>query len=480
MSEAASSPLFSDVSHLIADNRPRLSYGVAAADVDGDGLPELVVTGFGEANLVLDWRDGRLVDIADEVVADPDRRAIGVAAADVDGDGREELYVLNTDTFAFAKRWGDRLFSLGPDGWFDVFSESVNREWPNLIAGRSVAALDRFGRGRYGFVVANYGGPMALFELDEDPGGRLRDRAFDAGLADVVSGGRGLVVAQLLPASAAAGRLDVFAVNEASPNRLLASRGDGTFEDVAAAYGVDDPDQHGRGVVAFDANGDGLLDLAWANWEGPHRLCLQSELGLFGDVAPAAFARPGLARSLVVADLDNDGHDELFLNNIGEPNRLFRVLAGGRLEELDPGPAREPTALGTGAVVADVDGDGVLELLIAHGEAAPEPLGLYKVTAAAGRPWLRVLPRTPFGAPARGALVEVVRAGGRRTVHPVDAGSGYLCQMEPVAHIGLGDDPSGDSSVEHSVESVSIRWPGGATTTIERPPLRRQLVVDHP
>ena len=407
-------------------------------------------------------------------MADPERRAIGVAAADVDGDGREELYVLNTDTFAFAKRWGDRLFSLDPTGrWFDVFSEPVNSEWANLIAGRSVAAIDRFGGGRYGFVVANYGGPMALFELDEGPSGRLRDRAADAGLAGVVSGGRGLVVAQLVPASAAAGRLDVFAVNEASPNRLLIGRGDGTYEDVAAAYGVADPDEHGRGVVAFDANGDGLLDLAWANWEGPHRLCLQSELGLFGDVAPAAFAHPSLARTLVVADFDNDGNAELFLNNIGEPNRLFRVLAGGTLEELDPGPAREPAALGTGAVVADVDGDGVLELLVAHGEAAPEPLSLYKVEAAAERAWLRVLPLTRFGAPARGALVEVVRADGRRSVHPVDAGSGYLCQMEPVAHVGLG----GDRSVERSVDSLSIRWPGGATATIERPAVGELLIV---
>ena len=406
--------MFSDVSHLIGDNRPRLSYGIAAADVDGDGLPEFVVTGFGEANLVLDWRNGRLTDVAPPLLADPERRAIGVAAADVDGDGREELYVLNTDTFAFAKRWGDRLFSLGDAGWLDVFSQPVNSEWANLIAGRSVAALDRFGRGRYGFAVANYGGPMALFELDESPEGRLRDRAGEAGVADVVSGGRGLLVAQLLPASVAAGRLDVFAVNEASPNRLLAGRDDGTFEDVAAAYGVDDPDQHGRGVVAFDANGDGLLDLAWANWEGPNRYCLQSELGLFGDVAPPPFARPGRARTLVVADIDNDGHTELFLNNIGEPNRLFRVLAGGHLEELDPGPARESTALGTGAAVADVDGDGVLELLVAHGEAAPEPLSLYKVEAAVDRAWLRVLPLTPFGAPARGALVEVVRGNGHR------------------------------------------------------------------
>jgi hypothetical protein len=416
-----------------------------------------------------------LVDIADEVLADPGRQAIGVAAADVDGDGREELYVLNTDTFAFAKRLADRLFARADDGtWSDLFSLPLNSEWVNLIAGRSVAALDRFGSGRYGFVVANYGGPLALFEVDRDPGAGgepvLRDRAVEAGLADVVSGGRGLAVAQLLPASVAAGRLDVFAVNEASPNRLLVGRGDGTFADVAAGYGVADPDQHGRGAVAFDANGDGLLDLAWANWEGPHRLCLQSELGLFGDVAPAAFARPSRARTLVVADFDNDGRPELFLNNIGEPNRLFRQGPHGWVEA-DPGAAREPGALGTGAVVADVDGDGVLELLVAHGESAPQPLSLYKVTGAAVRPWLRVAPLTRAGAPARGALVAVTTTSGATSVHNVDAGSGYLCQMEPVAHIGLGDTV---------VAEVTVRWPGGARATIEHPDAGGVLVVPHP
>ena len=29
---------------------------------------------------------------------------------------------------------------------------------------------------------------------------------------------------------------------------------------------------------------------------------------------------------MIAADFDNDGNDELFFNNLGEPNRLFRVL----------------------------------------------------------------------------------------------------------------------------------------------------------
>lgn len=52
--------------------------------------------------------------------------------------------------------------------------------------------------------------------------------------------------------------------------------------------------------------------------------------------------------------------------------------------------------------------------------------------------WLRVIPRTQFGAFARGAKVVVYTK--RNGVHTriIDGGSGYLCEMEPVAHFGLG------------------------------------------
>ena len=73
----------------------------------------------------------------------------------------------------------------------------------------------------------------------------------------------------------------------------------------------------------------------------------------------------------------NDGFDEIFLNNIGQPNKLFRILDNNKLEQLELTNALEKTGLGTGAAVADLNGDGILELLIAHGESAPEPLSLF-------------------------------------------------------------------------------------------------------
>src|SRR5207302_1627375 len=120
--------------------------------------------------------------------------------------------------------------------------------------------------------------------------------------------------------------------------------------------------------------------------------------------------------------------------------------------------------------VADLDGDGRLELLISHGEAGAQPLTLYHGPAN-GNHWLRIAPRTRYGAPARGALVTL-QAAGRRQIRTIDAGSGYLCQMEPVAHFGLG--------TTDAVESVEIRWPDGAIHTLHHPQIDRLLPVAHP
>jgi len=113
----------------------------------------------------------------------------------------------------------------------------------------------------------------------------------------------------------------------------------------------------------------------------------------------------------------------------------------------------------------------VLELLVAHGVVGAQPLGLYKARAAAGNGWLRIRPQTRFGAPARGAQVRA-EFGDRVRVKVIDGGSGGLCQMEPVAHFGLGN--------ETEVEMVTVVWPGGASATIERPSSRQTIAIPYP
>lgn len=459
--------MFSDWSDRLASNPPGFHYGVAACDLDGDGTVSVVVAGFRGPNRVLKWRAGRLVDAAPAVIADPQRQAVGVAAGDVDGDGREELYVLNTDAFSGPKTLPDRLFAHTPAGWVDRFADPANRKARNPDAGRSVAALDRRGTGRYSFAVASYGRPLRLVEADAS--GHLHDAAPSLGL-DHTTGGRGLWAGPL-----ASDRPDLFCANEEGPNLLFVNDGTGHFAEHAGKYGLADPDEHGRGVAALDADGDGRLDLCWGNWHGPNRLMVRRVDGTFRDRASPALALPGAVRTVIAADFDNDGYEELFFNLLGEPNRLFRqVVAGGGCRPpewrlADAGAAAHPDGLGTGASVADIDGDGTLELLVAHGEAAAQPLALYKATNS--NAWLRVRPLTRFGAPARGAVVRLT-AGGRTQVRVIDGGSGYLCQMEPVAHFGLG--------AVAEVETVTVAWPDGARASLPGPAAQRTLTVSHP
>ena len=66
---------------------------------------------------------------------------------------------------------------------------------------------------------------------------------------------------------------------------------------------------------------------------------------------------------------------------------------------------------------------------------------------------LRILPKTSFNAPARGATV-ILNTNMRNHAKTIDAGSGYLCQMEPVAHYGLRN--------REKVNSITIKWTDGS------------------
>ena len=68
--------------------------------------------------------------------------------------------------------------------------------------------------------------------------------------------------------------------------------------------------------------------------------------------------------------------------------------------------------------------------------------------------------------------MKIRHASGRQQVRVIDSGSGYLCQMEPVAHFGLGPEPD--------VESVDIVWPDGSTVTINAPDIDTRIDVAHP
>jgi hypothetical protein len=463
-------PMFVNVSGMIAVNPPRLHSGVAVADLDADGQNEFVVAGFGGPNRILQWFGGQLRDIAPPLLADNGQYAAGLAAGDIDGDGREELYVVNVDAGSTSDRAYDRLFKAQPDGnWADLLAKEVNRSIRNRAVGRGAAAIDRRGVGRYGFVVANHDRPLRLYELGHD--GSLANLASPLGLG-LVSKSRGILA---LPISA--DRPDIVCVVEDGPNLVFRNRGDGTFEECAARIGLMDAGEQGRAIAAVDVL-TGKLGLCFGNWEGPHRLMARSPEDIWKDRATSGLAFPSALQTLIAADFDNDGNDELFFNNSGESNRLFRIearmgseLNGQEIVMLDPGEALDPEGFGTGAAVCDIDGDGILELLIARGGREPQPIGIFKARSAEANDWLRICPLTRFGAPARGAVVRM-EALGRVRVKGVCGGSGYRCQMEPVAHFGLG--PNGRAGRVH------VTWPDGASVVLIDPGANRTITVPYP
>ena len=156
------------------------------------------------------------------------------------------------------------------------------------------------------------------------------------------------------------------------------------------------------------------------------------------------------------------------MNNIGEPNKLFRILDNGLIEQIPLDVGLEPNGYGTGAAVADIDNDGVLELLVSHGESFDQPLSLYKAKIGSNRKYLRVKPLNRYGAPARGATVTLI-SNLRKHSKTIDAGSGYLCQMEPVAHYGIREK-------EKNIK-IQIKWTNGKTKKFSIKDLNQTITI---
>ncbi len=122
---------------------------------------------------------------------------------------------------------------------------------------------------------------------------------------------------------------------------------------------------NGSGVALGDVNGDGACDIYLCSLEGDNALFLNREDGRFvpDTRSPAIACRGQDSTGAVLADLDGDGDLDLLVNGIGVGTRLFLNDGAGRFEE------RRETGFfsrggATSLALADVDGDGDLDVYV--------------------------------------------------------------------------------------------------------------------
>ncbi|HXZ59421.1 MAG TPA: VCBS repeat-containing protein [Steroidobacteraceae bacterium] len=355
-----------------------LYYSVVMADVNGDGLPDIVAayTHIAGAPPHQGWvavyaqdaaRPGHFLPASTYGVGnDP----VSVAVADLDGDGRPDIVTANA--ILSTNGLGESTVSVllqdaaHPGHYLPAVSYATGPD------PQSVAIGDLNGDGRPDLAVADSSGISVLFQ---DTAGRFFPKT-----AITTGGGCASVAIADLDGD---GTPDLLATDAVSVLVLLQAPGSGGSFSAPARYAAG---QQPLYAVAGDLNGDGRPDIAVANIGSPSDLTTASVSVLLQDptrsgafLAAVNYTAQADSTAVAIADLDGDGWPDLAVANSGTlggvcPPNCNSVNTGVSVLLQDgaaPGhfaAAVDYAATGsdfvTGVAVADVNGDGKADLIV--------------------------------------------------------------------------------------------------------------------
>jgi hypothetical protein len=439
---------FHDVTDEVLGPQPLFySHGAAAADYDGDGWPDLLVTGWGRValyhNVAVDERDPtrgrRFVEVSDHAGLPRGLWTTSAAWGDLDGDGRPDLYLC---------QYVD--WSLPHNHPTDCSYDGRTRD---VCPPRRFRPL-----------------PHKLFRNNGD--GTFTDVSKEAGLRE---DGRGLGV--LLVDVNGDGRTDVYVANDTEDNFLYLNRSTpgklrleekGMFLAVARDGGG--ASTGSMGVDAADCDGGGRPWLWVTNYENEFHSLYRNDCAsgreMFayhsGPAGIVAIGRRHVGWGTGFLDVDHHGWEDLFVAHghtlrypTGGPGRRQRPVLlrneAGKFRDVSErgGPYFQEPHNARGAAIGDLDNDGRIDLVISHQN---EP-GVVLQNVSRGGHWLGVELARAGHRDVVGAKV-VLEASGRRWTRFAKGGGSYASSGDRRLVFGLGEVDRADR--------VEVTWPGGA------------------
>ena len=125
---------------------------------------------------------------------------------------------------------------------------------------------------------------------------------------------------------------------------------------------------HGNGIAVADVDGDGLLDVYFTSQVGGNQLWRNLGGGRFENITEAAgVGVPGkISVSATFADIDNDGHPDLYVTTVRGGNVLFQNDGHGHFRDISKASGLDYVGHSSAAVFFDYDRDGKLDLFLVN------------------------------------------------------------------------------------------------------------------